>query len=471
MIGQILDGRYQILEQIGQGGFGITFIAIDTKLPEKPHCIVKQFKPKSIDPYALQVAKRLFDTEAEKLEKLGNHNQIPRLLAFFEENHEFYLVQEYIEGRDITQELVPGTQLSEAYVIKLLTDILEVLVFVHQQNLIHRDLKPSNIRRRQSDGKIVLIDFGAVKEVTTQVVNAQGKTSFTIAIGTPGYLPSEQAKGQPEFSSDIYAVGIIGIQALTGINPHPNYKQLRTDPQTGEIIWRDRTQVSPKLANIIDKMVRYDYRQRYQSAAEVLQALQGLSPKSPPGKLWLGVAALAVITPLIIWLSSQLINLKPTLATYEEPNFGIAIKYPSDNWEAIKRNDDFGGDVIQIVRKNQQAVKYCILAVTINVNDLSPQLLSLEEYKNLAIQKIKKNNPNQQIIDKTTPSTTLSKYNAYQLTYTRQEGECKLQATEIGTVRNGKAYFITYMAESSKYAQYLPTAETMIQSFKITENN
>lgn len=465
MIGQIFGGRYQILKQLGQGGFGVTFTAIDIGRPGNPQCVVKQFKPMSTDSYTLGVAKRLFNTEAEKLERLGHHEQIPRLLAFFEENQQFYIVQEYIEGHDLAQELVSGQQLSEAIVIKLLQDILEVLAFVHQQNLIHRDIKPSNIRRRHSDGKIVLIDFGAVKEVTTQVVNPQGQPALTVATGTPGYMPGEQAKGQPTFPSDIYAVGIIAIQALTGINPYPG--GFPTNPQTGEIVWRTHAQVSPKLANIIDKMVRYDYRQRYHSANEALQAVKALSPKSVPRKVWLGLGVLVVITPLIVWIFSQLNKPKLNFATYTGLNSGITIKYPSDNWQIIKPSDDFGGEVIRFIPKNQNQLDSCLLEITINVNELPQQLLSLEESKKLALQKNQRNNPNQQITDNSQPSTTLSKFQGYKLTYTRQEEQCKLQTMEIGTVRNGKAYFITYTAEQKEYDQHLAVVEEMINSFEI----
>ncbi|MDZ7965269.1 MAG: protein kinase [Nostoc sp. DedSLP03] len=471
MIGQILGGRYQILEQLGKGGFGITFTAIDTGRPGNPPCVVKLFKPMSTDPYNLEVGKRLFVREAEKLEKLGKHDQIPRLLAYFEENQEFYLVQEYIEGHDLSRELVSGVQLSEAYVIKLLQDILEVLDFVHQQNLIHRDLKTSNIRRRQSDDKIVLIDFGAVKEVSTQVVNPQGQVSFPTCIGSPGYMPSEQKKGDPKLSSDIYAVGIVAIQALTGINPDPRLGAgLPTNPQTGEIVWRDayggkvRTQVSDKLANIIDKMVRYDYRQRYQSANEVLQALKTLSPKVRSGKLWLGIGLAAVITPLIFWILSKIIHPQPTLETYNEPKFGITIKYPSNDWEFIEPpSGNFDNEVVQFKRKNKNQVDSCPLVITIDVN---PKLLSLEESKKEAVQNIKNINLNSEVKDDY-PSTTLSKLNAYKLTYTRQEGQCKLKAMEIGTVRDGKIYFITYTAEEKEYNKYLELAEKMINSFEI----
>ncbi|MBW4616197.1 MAG: protein kinase [Desmonostoc vinosum HA7617-LM4] len=465
MIGQIIGGRYQIIEVLGKGGFGVTFTAIDTGRPGNPRCVVKQFKPVSTDSYILQVGKRLFDTEAEKLERLGNHDRIPRLLAYFQEQEEFYLVQEYIEGHDLSRELISGTQLSEAYVVKLLLDILEVLVFVHQQNLIHRDLKPSNIRRRQIDGQIVLIDFGAVKEITTQVVNSQGQPLFTVPIGTGGYIPSEQAKGQPTFCSDIYAVGMIAIQALTGLNPALG--ELTTHPQTGEIVWRDRAQVSPKLANIIDKMVRYDYRQRYQSADEVLQAIKAISPKFPPKKLWLGVGILAVITPLVLWIFYQSTNSKPTLATYENRDSGITIKYP-ENWKLKKTGDDFG-ELIKFVPKNQKQTDSCLLEVTVNISDLPEQLLSLNEYKNLVLQRIKNNSLNQQIIDASQPETTLSKFNAYKLIYTRQEQQCNLKVMEIGTVRNGNAYYITYTAEINKYPQFLPTVEEIVNSLQIMQ--
>jgi eukaryotic-like serine/threonine-protein kinase len=259
MQSQILGGRYQIIAQLGKGGFGVTFLALDMQRPGNPKCVVKQFQPMFVDPHTMQVGQKMFNQEAEILEKLGYHDQIPRLLAHFEENQEFYIAQEFVEGHDISVELPLAQQHSEVFVIKLLYDILEVLTFVHQNNAIHRDIKPSNVRRRQSDNKIVLIDFGSVKQISTQVINAHGQTYVTVPVGTFGYMPSEQANGTPHFSSDIYAVGMIGLQALTGVSPI----SLPTDQQTGEIVWRDRVEVNPQLANILDTMVRYDFRQRY----------------------------------------------------------------------------------------------------------------------------------------------------------------------------------------------------------------
>ncbi|HEY9671300.1 MAG TPA: serine/threonine-protein kinase [Waterburya sp.] len=293
-----LGGRYKVISQLGEGGFGHTFLAEDLHLPGQPTCVVKQLKPQVSDAESLQTARRLFDTEAKVLYLLGSHDQIPRLLAHFEDNQEFYLAQELIEGQTLTEELVPGQPWPEVKVISLLQDILYALAFVHQQHVIHRDLKPANLMRRRRDSKIVLIDFGAVKQVSTQMASPKpGKTNMTISIGTQGYMPKEQLGGNPRFSSDVYAAGIIGIQALTGT--HPRF--LAEDPQTGEIIWRDRAnQVSPELAAILDKMVRYDFRARYITAADALEALRGLPAElleSVPAPQPLPEPAVSVPTP------------------------------------------------------------------------------------------------------------------------------------------------------------------------------
>lgn len=269
--GKILDGRYKIVKVLGSGGFSETYIAEDIKMPDNPLCVVKQLQPVNNKPEQLAVARRLFTSEAQTLQKLGNYTQIPQLLAYFEEEEEFYLVQEYILGHALSQELPPGRCLDETAVIHILQDLLQTLSFVHQNNVIHRDIKPSNIIRRHSDGQLVLIDFGAVKEVTTQLLDNTEQSAFTIGIGTKGYAPSEQCYGRPQYNSDIYAVGMIGIRALTGMAPH----EIARDAN-GELIWMDKTNVSYSLVEILNKMVHEDYHQRYQSASEVLKALEEL---------------------------------------------------------------------------------------------------------------------------------------------------------------------------------------------------
>jgi formylglycine-generating enzyme required for sulfatase activity len=278
----ILRNHYQIIKFLAGGGFGDTYLAKDLDLPGKPYCVVKHLQPKNNSPAVLKLARKLFDIEAQVLYNLGYQcPQIPTLFAHFEETGEFYLVQEFIDGHDLSKEIVPGKKLSESYVISLLKSILEVLAVAHEHQpnaVIHRDIKPANLMRRQ-DGKIVLIDFGAVREINQLIVNVNGDVTTTIAIGTPGYMPSEQAGGRPKLCSDVYAVGMIGIQALTGIPP----QQLQEDQSTGEVIWRQLVpRVDARLADVLEKMVRCYFTQRYQNAGEALQALLSLSPSPPP---------------------------------------------------------------------------------------------------------------------------------------------------------------------------------------------
>lgn len=274
---QLLSDRYKIINVLGAGGMGQTYVAEDTQRPGNPKCVVKQLKPASDDPNFLVTARRLFTGEAEMLEKLGHHDQIPRLLAHFERNEEFYVVQEFIDGQPLSAELPLGERWSESQVVALLKDVLGILDFIHAQGVIHRDIKPDNIIRRKQDGKLVLIDFGAVKQVRMQQTTAVGQVSITVGIGTPGYMPTEQSSGKPRPSSDIYALGMVSIQALTGLLP----SQLRED-EDGEAIWREQAEVSDGLATVLTTMTRHYFKHRYQSASEVLQALQALQALESP---------------------------------------------------------------------------------------------------------------------------------------------------------------------------------------------
>ncbi len=267
MKGKILGSRYKIIEYLAEGGFGRTYLAEDTQIPGKDICLVKQLYLKSSSPQFLHVARRLFKTEASTLHILGHHAQIPTLLAYFEEEEKFYLVQQYIKGEILTKELERGEVWSERQVIDLLRDVLKILQFIHAQGVIHRDIKPDNLIRRQGDRKLVLVDFGTVKQVLQGQQTNLGQ--LTVAVGTQGYMPTEQARGKPRPTSDLYALGIMAIQALTGILPI----DLEEDEE-GEIIWESK--VSSELAQILTQMTRYHFKDRYQSATEVLEALDRL---------------------------------------------------------------------------------------------------------------------------------------------------------------------------------------------------
>jgi serine/threonine protein kinase len=260
----IVDRRYKILNLIGRGGFGETYLAED-KNNFNSLCVVKKLKPMFSDSARLEIAKKLFQREAKTLKKLGDeHNQIPRLLAYFSENQEFYLVQELIEGDNLENIFAQHNILSETKVIELIQDVLEVLKFVHENNVIHRDIKPANLIQRKKDGKIVLIDFGAVKETL-----AEGST---IIIGTHGYMPVEQSQGKPLFCSDIYALGIVAIAALTGLK----HQQLTRNSETDEVNELITRKNNPDLVRILNKMVRTDFQQRYQTASAVLLEISKL---------------------------------------------------------------------------------------------------------------------------------------------------------------------------------------------------
>ncbi|MGF1590513.1 MAG: protein kinase [Pleurocapsa sp.] len=274
LVGTTIQRRYYVVKQLGRGGVGVTFLAQDRQCFDS-QCVVKQLKPKTVNPKTLAIARRLFKREAEIMNCLGHCDRIPRLLAYFEHNNDFFLVQELIEGHDLSQEIISGKPWSEAKTIDLLKDILEVLLVVQQHGVIHRDLKPSNLMRRSQDRKIVLIDFGSVKQISTQIIDPTGQVKQTIAVGTKSYMPMEQMMGRPGFYSDIYAVGVIAIQALTGMKP----QKLGSD-ENGAIIWRNQLasylKYQPRLLDILDKMVRHRHQERYTSAEVVLSELKQL---------------------------------------------------------------------------------------------------------------------------------------------------------------------------------------------------
>lgn len=271
MLGKLLDRRYRIIRELAEGGFSQTYLAEDTRLPKNPQCVVKHLNPTIDDPVFTQKALELFKAEAETLQELGKHDLIPQLYAYFQENKEFYLVQEFIAGHPLSKEMPPGSQMAEARVAQIIKEVLEILQFVHKYNVIHRDIKPSNLIRRHSDGKLVLIDFGTVKQVQMEVASAHHKAKVTLPIGTPGYMSYEQERGQSVSNSDIYSLAMLALQALTGKHP----SQFPRD-RDHEITWRSYAKVSREFATVLDRMARCNPRDRYQTVDEVLRNLARL---------------------------------------------------------------------------------------------------------------------------------------------------------------------------------------------------
>ncbi|GAA6619877.1 protein kinase domain-containing protein [Scytonema sp. NUACC26] len=268
----LLNNRYRILRTLGSGGFGETSLAEDTQIPSQRLCAIKQLKPIHNNPQVYQLVQERFQREAAILEDLGgSSDQIPTLYAYFQLDDRFYLVQEYIEGDTLTAKLRQHGVLSESTVADILANLLPVLEYIHSKHIVHRDIKPDNIILRYQDGKPVLIDFGAVRETMGTALNSQGSPTSSIIIGTPGYMPSEQAMGRPIYASDLYSLGLTAIYLLTGKSP----QELQTHPTTGEIVWHTHaTNISVTMAAVLNRAIAYHPRDRFSNAREMLQALQ-----------------------------------------------------------------------------------------------------------------------------------------------------------------------------------------------------
>jgi eukaryotic-like serine/threonine-protein kinase len=254
----VVDGRYQIIKRLGKGGFAHTYLAKNLAAPGEPKCVVKQLRPKVDHPRMLQ----LFKLEAAILDRF-KHSQIPQTVECFEHQGDFFMVQDFVAGDDLSKEFTIGHQWSEAKVVRFLREMLKVLGYVHQQQAIHRDIKPANIIRRWDNGQLCLIDFGAVQDLDSDSVTPN------LVVGTPGYHAPEQANGVATFSSDIYALGMTAIQFLTGQYP------LHLPKNAGrEVIWRDLSSISDRLATILEQMTRADEIDRYDCTLAVLTDLE-----------------------------------------------------------------------------------------------------------------------------------------------------------------------------------------------------
>ncbi|MEB3358913.1 MAG: tetratricopeptide repeat protein [Synechococcales bacterium] len=287
-VNQLLGGRYQFLQTLGSNSPTNTYLVADTYLPEHPKRVVKRLPLAGRGKRAMQFVLLLLRKKAEALKHVGSHEQIPKILAYFEEDNSFYLVEEFIPGRPFSEILKPGKTFPEATVVRLLQEILKILLVLHSWGVIHRCIKPTNIIQRQIDGKLVLTGFGIFKEISTQNHRSpQATSSATFANPALTYVAPDQFQGQRHFSGDIYSVGIIGIQALTGLTAEELGRLRQAGTSNGRkgnttFGWTEYARVSPAVAVILDRMVAPQAKQRYQTAAEVLEDLRRLTAGLPP---------------------------------------------------------------------------------------------------------------------------------------------------------------------------------------------
>jgi len=320
---KLLNNRYQVIQLLGIGGFGETYLAEDTHLPSRRQCVIKQLKPIANDPQLYQVIQQRFGREAATLESLAEGSeQIPNLYAYFCENGQFYLVQEWIDGQTLTSKVVTEGPLSETVVWEILVNLLPVLNYIHSKGIIYRDIKPDNIILRQSTNQPVLIDFGAVKETMATAINAHGRTTHTMVLGTPGFMAPEQASGRPVYASDIYGLGMTAIYLLTGKLP----QELEIDPKTEQIVWRQNApNVSSGLAAVIERATQYNPGDRYSTAIKMLDALHSVASISPRQR---STQATLVISPAMGKTPRQ-----PAAKTAQQTERAIALAVARRDWQ------------------------------------------------------------------------------------------------------------------------------------------
>jgi serine/threonine-protein kinase len=269
--GQLFRDRYEIVRILGRGGFGVTHLARDKMLPGSPFCVIKQLFPKVNNPIALERAKQRFRREARILGRLGSHSQLPMLLDYFTFRGEFYLVQEYIHGETLSKEIRKHGAQSEIKVKQFLHEIIPVIQYVHHNRVIHRDIKPPNIIRCRDDQRLVLIDFGAVREHLHQdtEMDDAGGAPMTQFVGTMGFAPPEQLALRPTYASDIYALGVTCLYLLTGRSP----MEFDVDPDTHALRWQNSVHIGPHFFKVLSKMLHPDLEERYRRIDEVERVL------------------------------------------------------------------------------------------------------------------------------------------------------------------------------------------------------
>jgi eukaryotic-like serine/threonine-protein kinase len=488
MPNQILHLHYQIVKVLGLGRSGITYLAQDIDTIEAQLCVVKEIQSTNSSESNPALIRAMFEAQGSIAYRVGQHPQIPSIVARFEEDGHRYLVREYLEGELLSQELVPGTTWSQTQVFDFLMDLIGILCFVHSFKFIHQDINPHNIIRRYDDGRFNLIGFSAVKDL--------GNIDLSISANynNSSYIPYEQEHNSPQFNSDIYAVGAIAIQALTGKFP------LDRDPESYEFTWQDDLKIDARLLKIVDRMVRPDYRNRYQSGFEVLADLQSFAlTQLPVSKtdslmerlrqrfnpylvlagtictllLGTGVAKLLSATsdkPQL--LASRVAATKVIAPTvYTDPKWRmyadkqLKIKY-AKNWRKDDVLNVITGEHIIFISPKRNLVDRYQENISIRMEKLTNPRITLSNYTQAAIAEIKKYYSDAKIVESS--SINLADRSAKLVVYTgKDERSLPMKNLEVWTIDRGNAYIITYKAAPDRYYQYLETAMTMINSFEL----
>ncbi|MEG4285711.1 serine/threonine-protein kinase [Microcoleus sp. A006_D1] len=465
----LIDERYRVTIVLGQGGFGKTFEVRDRDGTRKVLKVLTYIEPKGVE---------LFQKEANVLQRL-RHPGLPAVESdgYFTfkpndtTNSLHCLVMEKVEGKNLQQWLE-----SESYrpidshlAIDWLTQLTEILNLVHNQNYFHRDIKPPNIMRRSS-GKLVLVDFGAVREVTETIQRATGEVT---RISSAGYTPEEQKKGKAEPRSDFFALGRTFVYLLTAQEP----KNLQEDVRSGKLIWRTlATQASKPLADLLDDLMAHFPNGRPKDTQILLQRLAKMVEGSPsPSRRnprfalgWKQVVIGTGVAGAIAASAFAMQNFSKThsenLLTYQSSAHNFKIKYP-EKWEKQELQNPVINDVVVFISPKKTAADSYQEQITISIEDLQQKPMSLDEYNKLSLAQIKNNFTDVKILEEN--SKTVANNRGYTVVFDDKDGQTNTKKMLTWTLINNKAYVITYTAEKSEYSEYLKTAEAMMNSLEI----
>ena len=475
MIGEILNKRYSIISLLGTGLYGQTYLAKDSQAKGDSRCVVKEFEPKAKDTLSLRKAKYLFAREIKILKILGKSDRIPNLIGHFRQEDKFYLVHQFIDGTDLAADL-GNKKWSPERVAELLKEILEIVEVAHKEKVIHQDIKPSNIIRRKADGKLMLIDFGSVKKLNNQMANAEGKTQLTVPIGTEGYIAPEQKSIKPRLASDIYGVGMIGIYALTGVEP----KNIPLDHETETVQWHNLISTDETLTKVLDHMVSPDFKQRYTSASEALKTVRTLKL----GKKLLDFRTIAGAGILLLGIAGagyyylQLetaLDKPPDVAGYYEaekdefpflyrnPKYGIEMKYPFD-W----RVNESEASKTKIAKFFPQDSQSYLIVPEVEIQATPANGTVLGKHTTDAVYQITQL-PQAKIID--SRPIKFGKGDGHKVVYTAANPDNKIEKKylEIWTIKGDRIYTVSYQAKSDEYDNFIDLVEDeMLKSLKIT---
>ena len=472
MIGEILNEQYRILEILGSGRCGQTYLAEDVKSAESPSCVIKKFEPEAQDRLSLRKAKYLFAREAKILKILGQSDRIPSLLNYFRLGNKFYLVHEYVAGTDLSAEL--GQPWSSTRVVNLLREILEIVEVAHREKVIHQDIKPSNIIRRKSDDMLMLVDFGSIKKIHNQIANSDGNTSISIPIGTSGYMAPEQRSIKPRLASDIYAVGMICLYALTATQP----QDMPIDRETETVQWQNLIQLKPQLARTMANMVSPDPKQRFADAGEALATVRKLKVGDRPLSIKNIVGAGALLLAIgaggfYYWRLERSLSQTSEVdmfeadviqfpLVYRNENYDISIKYPPGWKQTLSQPES--ATIAKFTPKQDDSF---LIVPEVKVEVSPSESASLDGYTTDNVYQITQL-PKAKIID--SRPVELGKSDGHKVIYTSTDPDNGIEQKflQTWTLKDDLVYNITYQAALNDYPEFIKAVEQdMIDSVEI----